>query len=79
MSEPEMKEEIPAVDIRVESDGATPAEIAALTAVITGVIAELTAAESIHAFNPPTAWQRNQRPIRSSIAPGPGVWRNSGL
>jgi hypothetical protein len=73
-----MSDESVGVDIRFESDGATATEIAAVTAVITGIVAELAAAESVHAYTPPTAWQHNQRPMRTPINPGPGVWRSFG-
>jgi hypothetical protein len=57
----------------------TPAELAAISAVISGMLAEL--ANDDRAVPPRvSAWQRSQRSIRRPLTPGPGAWRSfSGL
>jgi hypothetical protein len=69
-------DERPAVDIRIDSGAPTAEELAAVTAVITGIVDELSANESTHARTITTAWQRSQRTVRSAITPGAGAWRS---
>jgi hypothetical protein len=68
--------ERPAVDIRIDSGSPTAEELAAVTAVITGIVDELSANESTRARTITTAWQRSQRTVRSAITPGDGAWRS---
>ena len=53
----------------------TPAELAAVTAVITSMIEDL---EDGQRTEEPlvSAWQRSQRSIRSPLHPGAGAWRS---
>lgn len=63
-----------APDIRIVSKGATPLEIAAVTAVLTATLEELSAAQSAEAA-PESAWMRTRRPLRKPLERGPGAWR----
>jgi len=67
----------PAVpDLRFISSGANPEDIAAVTAVVRGALDELAAELEIDPGPGQSAWQRSQRPIRVTIAPGKGAWRS---
>lgn len=52
---------------------ASPEEIAAVTAVLQGAVDEL--AEANTPAPPVSAWNRSQRNVRSTLAPGAGAWR----
>ena len=53
----------------------TPAELAAVTAVITSVIEDLE--DDQRAERPRvSAWQRSQRGVRAPMNPGAGAWRS---
>ncbi|MGL4338961.1 MAG: acyl-CoA carboxylase subunit epsilon [Rhodoglobus sp.] len=60
------------VELQVLSRRATPEEIAAATAVVQALLLERADEETARV----SAWQRGQRPIRSTLAHGAGVWRN---
>jgi hypothetical protein len=64
----------PAPDLRILSPGATPEEVAAVTAVLGAALAELAAAHERDRAPIVSAWQRSQRPIRATLTPGPGAW-----
>jgi hypothetical protein len=64
-----------AAELRVVSGSPTSAELAAITAVVHSVVEELAAAESLRASAAPSAWQRSQRALRSTLTPGAGAWR----
>jgi len=68
--EPEMS------PIRVVSRNATALDIAAVTAVVTAALEELSAEQSATAPEV-SAWRRSQRGLRTAIHPGPGAWRQS--
>jgi len=53
----------------------TAEELAAVTAVIAGVLEELANEHSRAAADGPSAWQRSQRQLRGPLHPGAGVWR----
>jgi uncharacterized protein (DUF1800 family) len=65
------------VDFRVISGNPTASELAAVTAVLTAAIEDLEdvrrRAEEQHGQ---TAWQRTQRPIRTPLSRGAGIWRS---
>jgi hypothetical protein len=65
-----------ALDLRIVSDGVTAEEIAAVTAVVQASLDELVGTMDVHATTTVSAWQRSQRPVRSTLAPGAGSWRN---
>ncbi|WP_345763802.1 acyl-CoA carboxylase epsilon subunit [Diaminobutyricibacter sp. McL0608] len=53
----------------------TPAEVAAVTAVLTAALAEHAADRAVRSRRGPSAWERSQRPLRAPLAPGYGAWR----
>lgn len=53
----------------------TPAELAAVTAVITSMVEDLEDGQRIEGALV-SAWQRSQRSIRSPLVPGVGAWRS---
>ena len=61
-------------EIRIVGGSPTPAEIAAVTAVLQATLAQL-ADEATRKDVGPTAWQRSQRPLRGPLHPGAGAWR----
>jgi hypothetical protein len=68
-------EEVAAPELTIVAGSPTPAELAAITAVITGMLAEI--ANDERAVPPMvSAWQRSQRSIRRPLTPGPGAWRS---
>ena len=62
-------------EIQIVGGSPTPAEIAAVTAVLQATLAQL-ADEATRKDVGPTAWQRSQRSLRSPLHPGAGVWRS---
>ena len=71
-----MTDDVTPADIRIVRGSPTPEELAAITAVIHGVIDELAADEATHALRSTTAWQRSQKRLRSPLSPGAGAWRS---
>ena len=65
-----------ALDLRMVTAGATPEEIAAMTAVIQGSLDALADDLAIDAKARVSSWQRSQRAVRSTLVPGAGRWRN---
>ncbi len=63
-------------ELRIVSRNATPEEIAAVSAVLSASLEELSAAQSVDDTTPISAWAASQRPIRRELKPGPGAWRN---
>ncbi|MET0842844.1 MAG: acyl-CoA carboxylase epsilon subunit [Mycetocola sp.] len=64
------------VDVRVLRGSPTPAEIAAVTAVLTAAVVEESAGADAVLSHGPSAWQRSTRTLRSPLMVGPGQWRN---
>lgn len=64
-----------APDIRIVSKGATPEDVAAVTAVLHAALAELAEEQSAADGPVTSAWERSQRPMRRPLTPGPGQWR----
>jgi hypothetical protein len=64
----------PAPDIRILGGDPTPAEIAAVTAVLTSALEELASESRRRADSGPTGWQASQRHIRRPLPFG--AWRN---
>ncbi|GAB2452224.1 uncharacterized protein (DUF1800 family) [Conyzicola lurida] len=53
----------------------TPAEVAAVTAVVTAALEEFAEAQERDTAPVTSAWQRSQRPVRTPIERGRGTWR----
>lgn len=64
-----------APDLRVVSHGATPEEVAAVTAVLTAALEELAEQLAVESAPRTSAWARRQRALRVPLVPGPGAWR----
>lgn len=64
------------VDLRIVSKGASPEEIAAVTAVLRGALDELAEELAVESGPRVSAWQRSQRAMRSTLHPGAGAWRS---
>jgi hypothetical protein len=62
-------------ELTIVAGSPTPAELAAITAVVTAMLAEITHGERAEVPRV-SAWQRSQRCIRVPLAPGPGAWRS---
>ena len=60
--------------ITVVSGNPTPLELAALTAVISEMLDEAGDDDGL-ARPGQSAWQRSQRQLRGTLAPGYGAWR----
>ncbi|QPZ40192.1 acyl-CoA carboxylase subunit epsilon [Paramicrobacterium chengjingii] len=54
----------------------TEEEIAAVSAVIASAVAEARESGLANGEQAPSEWTRSQRPIRHTLTPGPGRWRN---
>ncbi|MCU1586413.1 MAG: acyl-CoA carboxylase subunit epsilon [Microbacteriaceae bacterium] len=66
--------EVELVEISIDAGNPGPAELAAVTAVLTTTLAELQE-HSRSSGARVSAWQHSQRPIRSPLTPGYGAWR----
>ena len=67
--------EVPVPDLRILSKGAADDDVAAVTAVLHGALAELAAGLELEDGATVSAWGRSQRPIRGTITRGIGAWR----
>jgi hypothetical protein len=65
-------------DIVVLAGRPDAAELAAITAVLSGALEELAAERGRQEQAGPTAWNRSQRALRAPLHPGPGAWRSFG-
>lgn len=65
-----------AANIQIVAGNPSAVEIAAVTAVLSGVLEELAGTANTHTVTPPSAWSRAQRPIRQPIFPAAGRWRS---
>jgi hypothetical protein len=65
-----------ATSIQIVAGNPSAVEIAAVTAVLTGVLEELAGTANTETAPPPSAWSRAQRPIRQPIFPAAGRWRS---
>jgi hypothetical protein len=64
------------IDVRVLRGSPTPAEIAAVTAVLTAAVVEESAGADAVPSHGPSSWQRSTRILRGPLTAGPGQWRN---
>ena len=63
-------------DVDVLSGNPDAEELAAITAVLAGVLAELAAEHGRRAQSATSAWERSQRAVREPLHPAPGAWRS---
>jgi hypothetical protein len=63
-------------DLVVISGNPDPEEIAAVTAVLAGVLEELAAEQGKREQAVTSAWARSQKTVRTPLAPGAGAWRS---
>ncbi len=63
-------------DVRIVSGNPDPDEIAAVTAVLSAALDELSGEHRRRQNGGPSAWQRSQRAVRSPLVRG--AWRSSG-
>jgi hypothetical protein len=63
-------------DLRVISGSPNPEELAAVTAVLAGVLDELAAEQGKREQAATSAWARSQKVVRTPLAPGAGAWRS---
>jgi hypothetical protein len=72
----EAPDEVVETDIAVISGNPDAVDLAALTAVLAGVLEELAAEQGRRESAVPSAWSRSQRGVRGTVTPGPGAWRS---
>jgi hypothetical protein len=63
------------VGIDIVGGNPTASEVAAVTAVLAGVLEEISGRVEAETERPVSAWSRSQRPIRTPLHPGAGLWR----
>ena len=63
-------------DLAVISGNPDAEDLAAITAVLAGVLDELAAEQGKREQAVTSAWARSQRAIRAPLTPGPGAWRS---
>jgi hypothetical protein len=61
--------------IEIVGGNPTPTEVAAVTAVLAGVLEEISGHVEANEGRTQSAWARAQRPLRAPMHPGAGVWR----
>ena len=62
-------------DIVVLSGSPDADELAAVTAVLAGILDELAEEQGRRALSSQSAWGRSQRGVRGPLHAGPGLWR----
>jgi hypothetical protein len=68
--------EVEGTGIRILSGNPDADELAALTAVLAGVLEELADEQGRREQAVPSAWARSQKTLREPLHPGGGVWRS---
>lgn len=68
--------EVVEADIEVIAGNPDSEELAAVTAVLAGVLDELAAEQGRREQAVTSAWARSQRAVRTPLTPGPGAWRS---
>lgn len=66
----------PGTDIRIESRSVTPAEVAAVTAVLAAALEEHDAQSRQPRTHTNDAWDRSCRPLRAPLERGVDAWRS---
>ncbi|MCU1550237.1 MAG: hypothetical protein JWR36_797, partial [Glaciihabitans sp.] len=67
--------EIAVADVVVLSGAPDAADVAAVTAVLSGVLEELAEEQGRRRLAGASAWERSQRSLRAPLVAGPGQWR----
>ena len=75
MSDEQTSTDATAASFTIVAGDPTPAEVAAVTAVLGAALEELAGEHERDAASGPTAWQRSQRAIRVPIVRGHDSWR----
>jgi hypothetical protein len=68
--------EVVEADIEVIAGNPDAEELAAVTAVLAGVLEELAAEQGRREQAVTSAWARSQRAVRTPLTPGAGTWRS---
>jgi hypothetical protein len=68
--------ELVETEVAVLSGNPDSDELAALTAVLAGVLEELAEEQGRRETVGQSAWARSQRGVRAPIRPAPGAWRS---
>jgi hypothetical protein len=63
-------------DVEVLAGNPDAADMAAITAVLAGVLEELAAEQGRRQQSQTSAWERSQRSVREPLHPYPGAWRS---
>jgi hypothetical protein len=63
-------------DVEILAGSPDPTDMAAVTAVLAGVLEELAAEQGRREQAATSAWERSQRSVRASIHPQNGSWRS---
>jgi hypothetical protein len=63
-------------DLEVISGNPDAEELAAVTAVLAGVLDELATEQGKREQAVTSAWARSQRAVRTPLTPGAGAWRS---
>jgi Acyl-CoA carboxylase epsilon subunit len=63
-------------DLTVIGGNPDAEDLAAVTAVLAGLLDELAAEQGRRTLASSSAWARSQRTLRAPVAPGPGAWRS---
>jgi Acyl-CoA carboxylase epsilon subunit len=63
-------------DIDILSGNPEPTDMAAVTAVLGGVLEELAAEQGRREQATTSAWERSQRTVRAPLHPQTGAWRS---
>ncbi len=74
-NEAEVSEDQVEADLAVISGNPDTTDMAAITAVLAGVLDELAAEQGRRELSTPSAWSRSQRTMRPPLQPGSGAWR----
>ncbi|PJJ71200.1 acyl-CoA carboxylase epsilon subunit-like protein [Diaminobutyricimonas aerilata] len=64
--------------VRIRRGSPTPEEQAAVIAVMAAALEEAANGRQPVAERSVSAWERNQRVLRTPLMPGPGAWRSFG-
>ena len=75
MNEPTAEPDATPARISITAGNPNPAELAAISAVVEGMVEELESSRRAEKLAGPTGWERSARPVAVSIVPAHGAWR----